>query len=108
MAAPEAEPDDGLLDVCLVRKLSRIKIAQLIDIYKKGQHLVDERMKPYIIYRKCRWVELASPKPFRLCNDGEIIDSESTRFEVKPGSLKFIVPGDTHNIPSQPSHILTV
>ncbi len=92
MAAPQAQPDDGLLDVCLVRKMSRLKMAQLIEIYKNGRHLVDERLKPYIVYRRCRWVELTSPKPFRLCNDGEIFEAESTRFEIKPGSLKFIVP----------------
>ena len=38
MAGPEAQPDDGWLDVFIVRKVSRRVIAKLLMLYKNGQH----------------------------------------------------------------------
>ena len=35
---PEAEPDDGLLDVLMVKAVSRLTVAQVIGKYKAGRH----------------------------------------------------------------------
>ena len=37
-AAPEAQPDDGWLDVYIIRKVSRVTIAKLLGMYKSGKH----------------------------------------------------------------------
>lgn len=40
MGAPKAIPDDGLLDFIIVRKtVGRLKLAGLINAYKRGEHL---------------------------------------------------------------------
>ena len=38
-AAPEAQPDDGWLDVYIIRKVSRVTIAKLLGMYKSGRAL---------------------------------------------------------------------
>ena len=38
-AAPEASVTDGLLDVVLVKKLSRLRLAKVLGIYKRGEHM---------------------------------------------------------------------
>ena len=37
--APRAKTNDGLLEVCMVKPLSRLKFANLIGYYQKGEHL---------------------------------------------------------------------
>ncbi len=43
--APNAKIDDGLLDVCLVKKVSRLNFLCMVGKYKKGKHLEDKKSK---------------------------------------------------------------
>lgn len=95
MAAPIAEQDDGLFDLCLVKSMSRAHIVKVLGIYKAGEHLESPLMKDDIIYRQCRWVEIDTEEPIRLCIDGEILTTGSTRFEIRPKAVRFITPGKT-------------
>ena len=62
LAGPEAVPDDGWLDVFIVRKVGRLTIAKLLSLYKNGRHFVNgqltEAAKPYFIYRRAKRVSL--------------------------------------------------
>ena len=40
-AAPEARPDDGWLDVFIIRRVGRLTIARLLGMYKGGKHFRD-------------------------------------------------------------------
>ena len=42
-AAPEAQPDDGWLDVYIIRKVSRVTIAKLLGMYKSGKMCIRDR-----------------------------------------------------------------
>ena len=61
-AGPEAQPDDGWLDVFIVRKVGRLTIAKLLSMYKNGRHFQNgqlvEAAKPYFIYRRAKAVTL--------------------------------------------------
>ena len=61
-AAPEAQPDDGWLDVFIIRRVSRLTIARLLGMYKSGRHFrngeLTEQAKPYFIYRRAKCVSL--------------------------------------------------
>ena len=58
LAAPEADPADGWLDVMIVRRVGRLTIAKLLGMYKSGRHFVNgqltEEAKPYFLYRRAR------------------------------------------------------
>ena len=62
LAAPEADPADGWLDVMIVRRVGRLTIAKLLGMYKSGRHFVNgqltEEAKPYFLYRRARRVAL--------------------------------------------------
>ena len=45
-AAPQASLQDGLLDVIVVRKVSRLRIAKVISLYKTGAHLKNGQVVP--------------------------------------------------------------
>ena len=43
--SPKAVLDDGLIDVCIVKLVSRLKFIQLVGVYAKGEHLSIKLMK---------------------------------------------------------------
>ena len=51
-AAPLAKVNYGLIDVCIVKKVSRFKLVKLLGLYKNGKHLDNEEISRYIIYKK--------------------------------------------------------
>lgn len=90
--APLAKINDGLLDVCLVKKISRIKILNFISSYKKGQHLENESLSKYINYKKCTSVKIYSNEMIKLCIDGENYEYKDLIFSIKVNAVKFWVP----------------
>jgi YegS/Rv2252/BmrU family lipid kinase len=87
--APEARIDDGLLDVVLVRALSRpALLAKLRKIYS-GAHLGD----PAVHWLRGRVIEAdAEPGRVPLELDGEPLGSLPARIEVLPAALRVVAP----------------
>lgn len=90
--APRAYVDDGLMDICMVRPLSRLKFAKMIGLYQRGEHLDSPIMQEYITYRRAQRVEIASPRETMICLDGEIEKGSRFTVETVPGALRFILP----------------
>lgn len=90
--APQAKIDDGLMDVCIVKKLSRFKIAGLIGDYKKGNHVDNPKFQDIIEYFRCKKIALESSAPFTLSADGEISKCTKATINIVSGGLKFLNP----------------
>jgi len=90
--APLAEINDGILDVCLVKNMSRLNILNLMSSYKVGKHLENEKIKKNITYRKCKNVKIRSDNPINLCIDGENYIYNELDFEIVNNALKFWMP----------------
>ena len=91
--APRAAVDDGLIEVCLVKPISRLSFVQLIGSYTNGTHLEDPRMKDIVQYTRTRSITVESPKgllPVSL--DGEVIERKRFTVEVVPGGVNFALP----------------
>lgn len=97
-AAPEASLRDGMLDVILVRKISRLLIAQIIGVYKQGKHFengrLTERFQKYIQHFRVKEVEITplADEPFILNIDGECGPARRLCAKVMPGAGRFILP----------------
>ena len=91
--APYSRQDDGLLEVCLVRPVSRLKFLKLMGAYRDGRHLEDPRFRDLIIYRQSRRVEVRAGEGFAVSLDGEILKAPEIRIAVLPGAIRFAVPG---------------
>lgn len=98
-AGPEAQPDDGWLDVFIVRKVGRLTIAKLLSMYKNGRHFQNgqlvEAAKPYFIYRRAKSVSLRaadSRGPIIATADGECAPCEQVRVEVQPLAGRVLLP----------------
>ena len=90
--APRAKTNDGIIEVCLVHPISRLKFVQLLGSYTAGNHLDDPKFKDVIIYRQAKKVEVHAEEGFAYSLDGEIIYEKDFTIEIVPGALNFAVP----------------
>lgn len=88
--APNAQIDDGLIEFCAVRKVSRFTLAKLIKIYKKGEHLENKKFAKYILYKRCKTVEIESDYEFKYTLDGETFQTKKLVASINPGSINLV------------------
>ena len=99
LAGPEAVPDDGWLDVFIVRKVGRLTIAKLLSMYKNGRHFVNgqltEAAKPYFIYRRAKRVSLRPADgrgPIVATADGECAPCSEVTASLQPLAGRILLP----------------
>lgn len=89
MVTPEAEIDDGLLDVCIVNKLSKPKLIALFPSIFKGEHI---HIKPTVEYIKGKNIQIETLEDRLLINaDGNIIGTTPAHIKMSGNKLKMIV-----------------
>ena len=98
-AAPEARPDDGWLDVFIIRRVGRLTIARLLGMYKGGKHFRDgaltEQAKPYFLYRRAKCVSLRPADgrgPIVATADGECAPCEAITARLRPLAGHVLLP----------------
>ena len=90
--APRAKTDDGLIEVCLIRPIGRLRFVKILGTYTEGKHLDDEKMKDIVVYRQAKKVEVDAPAGFAYSLDGEIIYESHFTVEIVPGAVSFAAP----------------
>ena len=90
--APRSKNDDGLLEICLVKPVSRFKLLHLIKSYTHGNHLDDPRFEQFITYRRGTSVHVEAPEGFLFSLDGELVEKNDFTIEIMPAAVKFVVP----------------
>lgn len=90
--APRAKIDDGLIDICIARHLSRFRFLKMIGKYKKGLHLDDPVVKQYITYLQGNKVKITSPEEITYTIDGENFKDQEIKIEIFENAINFIIP----------------
>lgn len=92
--APLSDNSDGLLEICHVNPVSRLKFLTLIGAYEKGTHLMDKRFEKYVNYSRGTVVEVESGdgKDMHFSIDGELNFAKSFKVEIMKHALNFTVP----------------
>ncbi len=85
---PEARPDDGALDVCMVRIASRLEILRMIPSTFRGGHV----RHPAVSVERTRRLEIESEAPLWVWADGERLGPTPATIEVVPDALRVMVP----------------
>ncbi len=86
--APQAVPDDGVLDFVLVKKISRFKLAEFLPKYKRG----DYAGLPYCEHIRGRAMKVRSANPMYCNIDGECSVSKEMSFKIVPKAFRFVLP----------------
>ena len=89
--APAADISDGLIDLIIIKKVSRLRFLSLILGYKAGKHIdvktgtVAKKFEKYVLYKRCKSVKLSDIK--KICADGEIWQTGSASVNVIPSAI---------------------
>jgi diacylglycerol kinase (ATP) len=92
--APNAVIDDGLIDVCLIKKVSHFKAAGFMKVFREGRHVDNPKTKRYVIYERCKKVTVESTRPVAYAIDGEVFRQKKIEVSILPQALSFVVPAD--------------
>jgi len=86
---PEADPSDGLLDVLVVKKVSRLQVPGLIGKYKNGRYQELDHVARYI---KTDSVRILCDKPTPINLDGELRMAQEIEMNVAKEKIRFFYP----------------
>jgi YegS/Rv2252/BmrU family lipid kinase len=86
--APEAQPDDGLLDVVVIGDINKADFVRNVGRLYKGTHLTH----PKIDLLRGPRVEVDADQPVPLELDGEQPGTTPVAFEIVPRALRIRVP----------------
>ncbi len=87
---PRAILNDGLFDVNIIEKVSRLTFLSLVGAYKGGTHL--EEAAKYITYRQATSLSMHFAEETPICADGEIEPVTSLSVSIAPAATRFVLP----------------
>jgi diacylglycerol kinase (ATP) len=83
---PKAIANDGLLDVCMIKKLSLAERFSILLKVPKGSHISDTR----VYYYQTSGINLSFPEVVPFHVDGELNFADSFEVSIMPGAFKII------------------
>jgi len=86
--APEAEMDDGLLDLVLVRQLAWTRLLELIPVMLQTGAVREPEIQRF----RARRVLLRADRPARFHGDGEVLGEAPVEIENLPGAIRVAAP----------------
>lgn len=87
--SPYASINDGYLDVCLIKKVTRRKIVRLSGKYKKGTHV---QYKDIVTLKRCKSLQILCNDILSINLDGEIIEAINPCIEILPAKIILCLP----------------
>lgn len=85
--APGAEPDDGLLDVCLIGDASTSEVVRLLPSVFSGGHV----RHPKVAIHRARRVRVTGPAGVAVQADGDVVGTLPIEISVMPRALTVLV-----------------
>ena len=86
---PEADPADGLLDILLVKKVSRLQVAGVIGKYKGGRY---QELPHLVRHYRTKSIKITCDKPTPINLDGELRVAQEVTMSVSDKKLRFFYP----------------
>jgi YegS/Rv2252/BmrU family lipid kinase len=91
-AVPEALLDDGLIDIAIIKKVSRPTFLSLVGSYQKGTYLDNPKAMKHITYKRIPHFKMEFEAPVPICIDGEIKGAKTIDFSVVKNGFNFVIP----------------
>lgn len=93
MSNPMACVTDGLININIIKNVSRLRFITLLPYYMKGALHRVRGIGRFVTTTKCKRVTITpNHGKMRLCIDGEIEDAGKTEFELVPCAFRFVLP----------------
>ena len=86
---PEADPTDGLMDVLVVKKVSRLQVPGVVGKYKNGQYA----SLPHLVrHFQTKSLKILCDKPTAINLDGELRTAKEVKMTISDKKLRFFYP----------------
>lgn len=91
--SPLSDMQDGVLEMILVRKVSKMGFIRMIGKYKSGEMMDKERRevidsyKKVVVYKRVRALTLTGCR--QICADGEVQECRQIQLSVLPGAVLY-------------------
>ena len=86
---PTADPTDGVLDVLLVKKVSRLQVPVVIGKYKSGRY---QELPKLVRHFKTDKVTILCDKPTSINLDGELRTAQKVEMSIAKEKIRFFYP----------------
>ena len=86
---PEADPCDGLLEVLVVKKVSRLQVPGVVGKYKDGRY---KELQKLVRHFRVKELTIRCDKPTPINLDGELRTAETVHISLAPEKLRFFYP----------------
>ena len=86
---PDADPADGMLDVLLVNKVTRMQVPAIIGKYKNGRY---KELSHVARYFRTDKVKIFCDKPTPINLDGELRTAQTVEMTVAKEKIRFFYP----------------
>ena len=86
---PEADPADGMLDVLLVKKLSRLQVPGAIGKYKDGRY---KELDHLATYYKTDKIVIHCDRETPINVDGELLTAKDVEMKIAQEKIRFFYP----------------
>jgi diacylglycerol kinase (ATP) len=86
--APDAQLDDGRLEVCVVEAMGKARLLRLFPSVFSGRHLTLAEVK----YFQAQRLRIETEEPAEVYADGEYVCPTPVDVRVEGGALRVIVP----------------
>ncbi|HEX76024.1 MAG TPA: diacylglycerol kinase family lipid kinase [Dehalococcoidia bacterium] len=87
LAAPNADPADGILDVLIIDDLTKLDLLRSLPRIYKGTHLTH----PKVTVKRAREVEIRPAQQMAVQADGELLGEAPARFYIMPAALNVVI-----------------
>lgn len=84
--APQADPADGLLDVCRIWTMSAFALVSMFPTVYFGKHLLSSKVD----YSRAERVRVETETPLEIYADGEFVCETPAEISIAPAALHVI------------------
>ena len=93
LLTPKAIADDGLLDICMIKRLSLLERFKILLMVPEGKHITDKQVS----YYQTSGIKIEFPEEVPFHVDGELYFSKNFDVKIIPGALNTIYnPNGNH------------
>ena len=97
---PDADPTDGMLDVLLVNKVSRLQVPGVVGKYKNGRYATLPRL---VRHFRTKAVTIRCDKPTSVNVDGELLTAQTVTLGIADEKIRFFYPRGLSYAAKQPT-----
>ena len=89
---PQAKIDDGLMDISLVKKVTRRFFLSFVKRYHDGKHTKDPALKEIYSHFRSNSVTIKPAEKVVLAIDGETVEVGNVRFGLREKAVRIVIP----------------